>query len=439
VDGGEGLSNHVGEEGRGARLGSGVVELDLYDPRTYTAGIPHEAFATLCRECPVYWQEERSLPGWPSGPGYWAVTRYEDVVYVNRNPDLFSSHLGATQIRDPKPDDLAFQQKMMLNLDPPEHTRLRRIVSKAFTPRHIERLEPWLRAQARATVERVASRGACDFSQDLAADLPLLALAQVMGVPGDDRWLLFEWANRVIGFQDPEYARFDEQGRPIDPRSRAALSDMFEYAHELASHKRRHPGEDIITILLFAEVDGQRLTREEFENFFFLLTVAGNETLRNGIPGGMFALLEHPDEHRRLLENPSLLRSAIEEMLRYAGPVMCFRRTASRDTDLGEARISAGEKVVVYYASANRDKEVFPDPMRFDVARAPNEHLAFGAGPHFCLGAHLARLQMRVFFEEVLWQLPDLELAGPVERLQSNFQSGIKHMPITFTPQPSAR
>lgn len=407
--------------------------VDFYDPRTYTAGVPHDAFAVLRRECPVYRQEERAILGWPAGPGYWAVTRYHDVVHVNRNPDLFSSQLGATQIRDPKPEDLAFQRRMMLNLDPPDHSRLRRIVSKAFTPRRIERLAGFLRDRARALVDAVAPLGACDFSQDLAADLPLLALAEVLGVPAADRRLLFEWGNRVIGFQDPEYARRDEAGRPIDPRSRAALGDMFDYAHRLAERKRRDPGDDVITGLLLAEVDGQTLTREEYENFFFLLTVAGNETLRNVLPSGMLALLEHPGEHRRLLEDPALLPSAIEEMLRFAGPVMCFRRTAAADVELAGVKIAAGDKVVVYYASANRDDAVFPDPDRFDIARTPNEHLAFGAGPHFCLGAHLARLQMRVFFEEVLWRLPDLELAGPVERLQSNFQAGVKHMPVRFS------
>lgn len=407
--------------------------VDFYDPRTYTAGVPHDAFAVLRRECPVYRQEERAILGWPAGPGYWAVTRYHDVVHVNRNPDLFSSQRGATQIRDPKPEDLAFQRRMMLNLDPPDHSRLRRIVSKAFTPRRIERLAGFLRDRARALVDAVAPLGACDFSQDLAADLPLLALAEVLGVPAADRGLLFEWGNRVIGFQDPEYARRDESGRPIDPRSRAALADMFDYAHRLADRKRREPGDDVITGLLLAEVDGQTLSREEYENFFFLLTVAGNETLRNVLPSGMLALLEHPGEHRRLLEDPSLLGSAIEEMLRFAGPVMCFRRTAAADVELGGVEIAAGDKVVVYYASANRDDAVFPDPDRFDVGRTPNEHLAFGAGPHFCLGAHLARLQMRVFFEEVLWRLPDMELAGPVERLQSNFQAGVKHMPVRFS------
>jgi cytochrome P450 len=403
------------------------VSVDLFDPRTYLEGFPHAAFASLRRECPVARVEERAMLGWPEGPGYWAVTRYADVVHVNRSPRLFSSHLGATQIRDPKPDDLEFQRRMMLNLDPPEHTRLRRTVARAFTPRHIDALAEGIRARARAAVERVAPDKACDFAADLAADLPVLTLAQLLGVPAADRKLLFDWANRIIGFQDPEYALRDAEGRPIDPRSRAALTDMFDYAHALAAEKRRAPADDVITALVTAG-----LTDEEYENFFFLLTVAGNETLRNAIPGGMLALLQHPDEHRRLLSDPSLLPAAVDEMLRYASPVMCFRRTAADDTELAGVPIAEGDKVVVYYASANRDEDAFRHPDRFDVGRSPNEHLSLGTGPHFCLGAHLGRLQMRIFFEEVLWRLPDMELAGPVERLASNFQAGIKRMPVSY-------
>ncbi len=409
-----------------------AIDVDLFDPRTYLQGLPLAAFSRLRRRCPVYWQEERAILDWPAGRGYWAITRYADVDHVNRNPQLFSSNLGATQIRDPKPEDLEFQRKMMLNLDPPAHSRLRRIVSRAFTPRNVARLEAGVRSHARAAVERVAPLGACDFPQDLSADLPVATLADVMGVPAEDRKLLFQWANRIIGFQDPEYAQKDEDGKPIYPRSRRALADMFAYAHALAEEKRRRPADDILTTLLLSEEGGERVTEEEFENFFFLLSVAGNETLRNAIPGGMLALIEHPDELRRLLAEPALLPTTVEEMLRFASPVMCFRRTARADTEVGDTRIRAGDKVVVYYASANHDETVFPDPGRFDVGRAPNDHFALGIGPHFCLGAYLARLEMRVFFEELLQRIPRMDLDGPIERLQSNFQSGIKHMPVRW-------
>ena len=412
---------------------------DLYDPRTYLSGLPLETFAELRRDQPVYWQEERAILDWPAGRGYWAILRYADVEHVNRHPQIFSSQLGATQIRDPKREDLEFQRKMMLNLDPPAHSRLRRIVSKVFTPRNVAGLETAIRARARAVIERVAPLGRCDFPQDLSADLPVWTLAEVMGVPVEDRTLLFHWANRVIGFQDPEYAQYDESGKPIDPRSRRALADMFVYARRLGEEKRRHPGSDILSLLITADADGERVSTEEFENFFFLLAVAGNETLRNAIPGGMLALLQHPGQLRRLLADRSLLPSAIEEMLRFASPVMCFRRTAAVDTEVRGVRIRKGDKVVVYYASANHDESVFREPQTFDVARSPNDHLGFGVGPHFCLGAYLGRLEMRVFFEELFARLADVELDGPIERLQSNFQSGIKHMPVRFTPVASAR
>ena len=284
----------------------------------------------------------------------------------------------------------------------------------------------------RDAIAAVLPRGGCDFPQDLSADLPLLTLAEVMGVPAADRRLLFGWANRVIGFQDPKYARYDADGKPIDPRSRAALQEMFDYAHALAEEKRARPTDDILTTLLHADLDGERITDEEYENFFFLFAVAGNETVRNAIPGGMLALIRNPDERRRLANEPALLPRAIEEMLRYVSPVMCFRRTATEDVELHGVRIRAGDKVVVYYASANHDETVFADPGRFDVGREPNEHFSFGEGVHFCIGAHLARLQMRVFFDEVLRALPEMRLAGTIERLQSNFQSGIKHMPVAW-------
>jgi cytochrome P450 len=328
---------------------------------------------------------------------------------------------------------------MMLNMDPPAHSRLRRLIGKGFTARQVERLQAGIRERARAIVDGVAARGECDFAYDVAADLPLLTLAEVMGVPLSDRRLLFDWANRIIGYQDEEYGQLAPAGAatpPVDPRSREALADMFAYAHALAEHKRTHPADDVITILLQAEIDGERLSDEEFENFFFLLAVAGNETLRNAVPGGMLALIEHPAERARLLADPSLLPTAVEEMLRWVTPVITFRRTATRDTGLAGVPIRAGDKVVVFYASANRDETVFANPDALDVGRTPNEHLTFGSGPHFCLGASLARLQMRVLFEELLRRLPDMELAGPVRRLQSNFQSGIKHMPVRFTPEP---
>ncbi|MEV0593631.1 cytochrome P450 [Nonomuraea cavernae] len=413
-----------------------VPPVDVFLPSTYARAVPYELYARLRREAPVCRIPEPAVGPWPEGPGYWAVFRHADVKHVLRTPADFSSHLGATQIRDPEtPADLDFVRAMMLNTDPPGHSRLRRIVAAALTPRAVRALE-------RTIAERAASlfaAGECDFAE-VAADLPVWTLAHVMGVPGQDRRLLYDWASRVIGYQDADHAglstadveRLTPAGwlaaasrpepRPgANPRSRAALRDMFGYAHALA----RSPmdGESVMSAMLAGG-----LTEAEFENMFFLFAVAGNETLRNGIPGGLLTLLQHPGEFARLRADPSLLDSAVEEMLRFWPPVMDFRRTATRDLTLGGRRVAAGEKVVVYHASANRDPAVFSDPDRFDVARTPNDHVSFGFGPHFCLGAHLARVQLRSVFRELLtW---DVTLTGEPVRLTSNFQNGLKQLPV---------
>lgn len=413
---------------------------DVFDPYVYAPGIPHEAFRWLRDERPVCWQDEHEVLGWPEGPGFWAVTRYADVQHVLRTPEAFSSWLGATQIREPDPEDLPFIRRMMLNMDPPEHVRLRRIVSKAFTRRRIEKFSDSVAVRARQLIDAVAERGECDFAAEVTDDFPLLNLSDLMGVPESDRRMLLEWTNRIIGFQDPEHAHtmVDDEGKPVNPRSPAMLRDMFEYAQQLAAYKREHPADDIMTALATAEIDGRRLSDPELEMFFFLLTVAGNDTVRSAAPGGMLALIEHPDERRRVLDQPDLLDTAVEEMLRWHPPVLSFRRTATEDTEVAGQRIGSGDKVVVFHASANYDERQFAEPMRFDVSRSPNEHISFGDGPHVCLGAHFARLQLRIFFREALWRMPDMELDGPVHRLVSNFIHGIKHMPVSYTPRPSA-
>lgn len=421
----------------------------VFLPQTYAAGVPYELFARLRATDPVCWIDEPAVAGWPAGPGYWAVFRHADVKHVLRTPEVYSSHLGATQIRDPDTErDLAFVRAMMLNQDPPEHSRLRRVVAAAFTPRAVRELERVIDTRARELVEEVAAAGEADFVE-VVAELPVWTLAHVMGVPEEDRALLFDWSSRVIGYQDDEYAGLSTadperlspmgraalaqrprpapraDGRPVNPRSREALADMFAYAHALAERPR--PGS------VMARLAEGGLTGEEFENMFFLFAVAGNETLRNGLPGALLTLLNHPEQHRRLVKEPESLPSAVEEMLRYWPPVMDFRRTAARDTELGGRAVRRGEKVVVYHASANRDERVFAEPDRFDISRAPNDHVSFGFGPHFCVGAHLARLQMRAVLRHVLRRLPGLELAGRPVRLVSNFQNGLKRLPVRTT------
>ena len=431
----------------------------LFDPRTYTEGVPYDLIRDLRDEAPVHRIPEPAVMGWEAGPGYWAVLTHDLVNKVLRDADTFSSHMGATQIRDPATAEmLAFVQRMMLNQDPPEHTRLRRLLVRSFTPRAVASLEHGIESRARAIVDRVVDAGEADFAKDIAAELPLMTLAEIMGVPESDRVLLFDWSNRVIGYQDEEYATSDQfdptgatdmavrsrrirdaiepdaNGRMPDPRSREGLADMYAYAHDLAAYRRDHPGDDVVSILLATQDEEGAITDVEFETMFFLFAVAGNETLRNGIPGGMQTLLEHEDQLQRLIADPSMLPSAVEEMLRYAPPVVHFRRTATRDCELGGQRIERGDKVVVYHVAANRDPAVFDDPDRFDITRSPNDHVTFGAGPHFCLGSHLARRQMTAMFTEVLWRLPNLRTAGPPVRLMSNFQSGPKHLPVAWDP-----
>lgn len=408
--------------------------VDVFDPRVFARGVPHDALRRLRDADPVSWQDEHEVGIWPAGPGFWAVVRHADVRHVLRTPQDFSSHLGATQIRDPDPEDLPFIRRMVLNMDPPEQVRLRTLVTGAFTRRRLERFAGDVAERARAALGAAVAAGRCDLPVDVTDDLPLQNLCDLLGVPVADRALLKGWTDRVIGYQDPEHAQVvtDAGGRPVDPRSPAQLADMFAYADELADRKRRDPADDVLTALVHAEVDGQRLTGPELQMFFFLLVVAGNDTVRSALPGAVLVLLEHPDEHARLRADPGLLPTAVEELLRLHPPVLTFRRTAVRDVELGGRRIAAGDKVVVYHCSANVDERAFAgDPRRCDLARTPNDHLSFGQGPHLCLGAAFARLQVRAFLEAFL-ALPPPVPDGEPRRLTSNFINGITHLPLRW-------
>ncbi len=431
----------------------------LYDPQRYERGAPLQELAALREQQAVLWVEEHALPQWAPGPGFWLVLRHGECLEVLKNPALYSSHLGATQLRNPATAaDLAYVQQMMLNMDPPQHTRLRRLLINAFTRKAIGRLEQQITSHARGIVDRVIdgqTAGQCDFVSDIAADMPLLCLADLFGLPREDRHLMLDWANRVIGYQDPDYAgsaTFDDtsgtemarealrlrpragpDGTMPDPRSREGMADLYHYAHLLAEHKRAQPADDVMSLLL-AEVDdqGQPLSIAEFENMFWLFAVAGNETLRNGIPGGMVALLENPQSWQAIRRDPRAVPQAVEEMLRWWTPVMNFRRTATRNTTLSGAHILAGDKVVVSFLSANHDQRVFRSPQQFDITRDPNSHLAFGYGPHYCIGAQLAVAQMRALFVELSRRLEVIESTGTPRYLRSNFQRGIKSLPIRW-------
>ncbi|MFG2648364.1 cytochrome P450 [Streptomyces sp. NPDC048436] len=411
---------------------------DVFDPRVYAAGVPHDRYRLLRDLRPVAWQDEPPVLGWPAGPGFWAVTRHADVVRVLRDSTTYSSYLGATQIRDPDPEDLPFIRRMMLNQDRPDHGKLRRLVSRAFTPRRVERFESQARDRARTLLATAADRarasdGTCDLVTAVTDDYALLNLADLLGVPESDRGLLLRWTQRVIGYQDPDEAaelNLGPEGKPVNPRSPAMLRDMFAYAQDLAAHKRRAPADDIMTTL----ATDPELTGPELEMFFFLLTVAGNDTVRGAAPGGLLAFAEHPDEYRRFRKGDAPIAGTVDELLRHHPPVLTFRRTATRDTALAGRAIGAGDKVVVFHASANHDERVFTDPHRLDLSRSPNPHVSFGEGPHVCLGAHFARLQLRVLYEEFRTSQPEPpQLAARPERLVSNFINGMKSLPVQLS------
>lgn len=406
-----------------------LSDINLWDKDRFQEGVPHDWFTALRHEAPVFWHEGDDTVHVMQGGGgpFWAVTGYDDVVTVNRDNATFSSAERLVFMWDPDPDNLEQQRLLMLNMDPPLHTRYRRLINKGFTPKMVSELESTMRKRTRDIIDRVAERGECDFVVDVASELPLQVIADLMGVPQDDRHKLFDWSNRMIGGEDPEYGISEEM------RQQASM-ELYAYASQLAEAKRAEPKEDLISVLTHAEVDGEQLTGLEIDLFFLLLSVAGNETTRNLISHGLVALLEHPDQLEHLRAHRNLVPSAVEEMLRWASPVMHFRRTATRDVELGGQQIKAGDKVVVWYISANRDETVFQDPFTFDVARSPNEHVAFGGGgPHFCLGANLARMEINVMFDEVLDRMHDMELTAPVSRLRSNFINGLKHIPLKFT------
>jgi cholest-4-en-3-one 26-monooxygenase len=404
-----------------------VTAIDLLDMDRFQRGEHHEMFKKLRAENPVSWHDV------PNAQGFWAVVKHKDLVAVNRDVALYSSEAGGISILTPDEypnrsgsGGMDPRGLMMLYMDPPKHTRYRLLVNKGFTPRMIGLLEQYLTHRATLIVDNIIERGSCDFVEDLAAELPLQAIAEIMGVPQEDRRLLFEWSNRMIGLDDPEYASDDNT---------AASMELYMYVNELAKKRKTDPRDDIVTKLINAELEGDKLSEAEFDMFMLLLTVAGNETTRNTTSWGMWALMQNPDQYKALVADvEGKLDRAVEEILRWASPVYHFRRTAMADTEIGGQAIKQGDKVVIWHISANRDDEVFDDPFRFDIERWPNEHVAFGGGgPHFCLGANLARMELKLIFREILNRIPDMKLAGEPSILRSNFIGGVKHMPVTYS------
>lgn len=415
-----------------------LKDIDLADPDLHLRNEQVEIFRRLRQEAPVHWNESRG-----DFAPFWSLTKYEDVIRVSRNPQLFSSEQGISippAVTEEQPT-YAMMGKMLIVMDPPRHVRLRRLVNKGFTPRAVSMLDGEIRRITRDLLDGVAARGSCDFVVDVAAQLPLAVICSMMGVPDRDRDLMFRLTNKVLGAADPEYQEDLPEGvlRGTPEASRATgmggvMGMMGYFAEAVKELRAGRRGEDITSILVEAEVDGEKLSDEEIMMFCFLLIVAGNETTRNAISGGMRAFSEFPDQRAKLIANPGLIDSAVEEIIRYVSPVAHMTRVANADTEIRGQAIKAGERVCMWYQSANRDEEMFADGDRFDITRTPNEHIAFGIGEHFCLGAGFARLELKVMFEELFARLPDAAVSGPVERLRSNFIGGIKHLPVSFRP-----
>ena len=406
-------------------------QINFGDTELWDRGDWEGMFAKLRRERPVSWHSEPEIEGLGEpGPGFWSVTRYADVQHVSRHPDLFISGKG-TNIPDFPPEVYEFLGSM-INMDPPRHTRFRLLVNRGFTPHQVADLEQSVRDRARDIVDAVCEKGECDFVDEIAAALPLQVICDMMGIPESEYRTVFDKTNVVLGASDPEYGG-------LITEAFTAAHDLWLYAQELRADRIKNPRDDITTKIALAEVDGHSLTPEEFGSFFVLLVVAGNETTRNAISHGMKALTDHPEQREIWLNDfDGIADGAVEEIIRWSTPVIHFRRTsAAANTEIAGQPIAEGEKVVLWYNSANRDEAVFDDPYAFNVQRTPNEHLGFGGGgPHFCLGAHLARREIRLMFDELLHRLPDIRVSGEPAMLFSNFIHGIKRMPVTFTPAP---
>ncbi|MDX1734756.1 MAG: cytochrome P450 [Halioglobus sp.] len=404
---------------------SGCPHFDLTSPDTFHGKVPRDVFKYLRNEEPVYWHEDPA-----QGVGFWAVTRHEDLDFISKNPQLFSSEEKTCYLMEHPADRLEILRMQLINMDPPHHLKYRRLVRNAFTPKKVDSYEPRFREIAKDIVDKAVDGGECEFVEDMAAELPLIAICELMGVPLDKRRRMFELTNIMLGLDDPELSTSQDDGE-------LAMAEMFFLAQELAEHHRANPQDDIVNVLLNGTVEDEPLTDEEFCHFFLLLILAGNETTRTVTSQGMRNLMENPEQYQMLVDNPELLEGAIEEFLRFNPAVIAFRRTAMEDLELGGKQIRKGDKIEMFYQSANADEAVFNDPDVFDITRAEredvrNNHRAFGVGEHFCMGSHLARLELKVIFEEILGRVRNPQFNGDVNYLRSNFIHGIKKMPIRF-------
>ncbi|AGM05116.1 cytochrome P450 [Amycolatopsis keratiniphila] len=397
---------------------------DFTDPDLYATRLPLEEFAELRRTAPVWWNPQPHNTAGFRDDGYWVVSRLDDVKAVSRDSELFSSREKTAIIRfdeNMTDDSLEANRLVLLNMDAPQHTKLRRIVSKGFTPRSIAKLEDTLRDRAERIVSEAKKKGSGDFVVDVACELPLQAIAELIGIPQEDRLKIFDWSNQMVAYDDPEYE--------VEPL--AASAEIVGYAWNMAEERRKCPMDDIVTKLVQADVDGESLASDEFGFFVILLAVAGNETTRNAITHGMKAFLDHPDQWE--LYKKERPKTAPDEIVRWATPVVAFQRTATRDTELGGQHIRKGDRVGMFYSSANFDPDHFDRPEKFDILREDNPHVGFGGtGSHYCIGANLARLEIDLIFNAIADVMPGITELAPPDRLRSSWLNGIKHYQVRY-------
>ncbi len=401
---------------------------DLNDLDLFSDGQPHDVFRRLREEAPVFWNPEKD------GPGYWVITRYDDIVQISKKPRIFSNALGghyisydSMGITDPEAQN-AFLH-MLLAMDPPEHNVHRRLIAPAFNPNIVRKFEDGVRHKVRELLDRIASRGECDFVTEVATPLPLWTLSELLGVPEVDRQDIIKWSNEALALLDPDYFASPEAGQHV-------FVKMFDYGKRIMALRREHPADDLTSIMANTRIDGEGLPQATLDGFFVLMILAGNETTRNTIAGAMRALTEFPEQRRKLCADPLLIPNAVEEMLRYVSAIIYMRRTATEDTEIRGQKIAKNDKVVMWYGGANFDSDVFEKPYEFDVTRSnAREHLAFGIGQHFCIGSQVARMQVRIMYEEILARFPDMRAVGNYRYLRSNHLNGLKSMPVVFTPE----
>ncbi len=395
-----------------------AFQIDILSPDIYLDGVPHDRFARLRKEAPLYWHEE------PDGPGFWCVTKFRDVIAISKDTTTFSSTKGG-QIEDLPPQDPKASPDMIVNMDPPMHTVYKSIIGQSFTPSVIAKMEPFIRSRMHSLLDELIPRGEFDFMDDFCAKIPMATILQMVGVPERDQFQIQRWVHHILTRDDPEFALPAEE-------LLAVVGKFMGYAHELADERRRSPRDDLLSGLMAAEVDGRRLSYDEFGMFFILLLAAGSHTTFLALGNILQDLLENPKQWALLSQRPSLIPDAVEEELRFNPPITHFRRTATRDVDFNGAQIKIGQKVVLWYASANRDEEIFDAPNDFRIDRKCKDHASFGHGAHFCLGNALARLTLRIAVEIYVMRLSNLKCSAPQARLRSATFNGMKKMPVSI-------